>query len=527
MLHAEFKTDGSVPPQHCPLEGRAADKPQGEVRNAPDRDAGMQPSREETSGQAKPEASPAQAEYGVSRVFVLDRNHMSLMPCLPARARKLLSKGRARVVKLFPFTIRLVDRTVEESNLQPVRAKIDPGADVTGMALVREDGDVQHVLHLCEIKHRGWTVKKSMSQRAAYRRRRRSKNLRYRKPRFNNRTRRKGWLPPSLLSRANNILSWTRRYSKLAPLSSITVERVRFDMQLMENPDIGGVKYQHGSLYGYEVKEYLLERYGRRCVYCGGESHDPVLEVEHFVPRRPRRGPAGTNRISNLTLGCRTCNEKKDNLQPEEWLKKLATSNRKIDKLRCAAVEKLLEGTRPSLAPAAAVNATRNNVFFRLRELGLPVEAATGGRTKWNRSRFEVPKAHCLDAACAGRMERVFGWNQPVLHIKAQGRGSYQRTRVDRYGFPRGYMALGKQVRGFQTGDLVRADVPKGKKAGVHVGRVAVRSSGSFNIQTANGTVQGIGWKCCRVVQRSDGYAYHQEKPRFLPDLKDGVSARG
>jgi len=91
-----------------------------------------------------------------------------------------------------------------------------------------------------------------------------------------------------------------------------------------------------------------------------------------------------------------------------------------------------------------------------------------------------------------------------VLAIRAMGRGSYARTRVDRSGFPVGYLMAEKSVRGFRTGDIVRATVPSGKKRGVHVGRVAVRRTGSFNVQTAKGTVQGISHRHCRVVQRGD-----------------------
>jgi len=51
--------------------------------------------------------------------------------------------------------------------------------------------------------------------------------------------------------------------------------------------------------------------------------------------------------------------------------------------------------------------------------------------------------------------------------------------------------------------------VPTGKKAGIHTGRVAVRKTGSFNIQTEQGAVQGISHKHCLLVQRGDGYGYH------------------
>jgi hypothetical protein len=127
------------------------------------------------------------------------------------------------------------------------------------------------------------------------------------------------------------------------------------------------------------------------------------------------------------------------------------------------------------------------------------------------RARLGIPKTHALDAACAGNVEALHDWNVPVLQIKATGRGSYQRTRLDRYGFPRGYLMRQKQIRGFQTGDMVQAAVPSGKKAGTYVGRVAIRATGSFNIQTAQGVVQGISHRHCRLIQRGNGYGYSQQ----------------
>ncbi len=131
----------------------------------------------------------------------------------------------------------------------------------------------------------------------------------------------------------------------------------------------------------------------------------------------------------------------------------------------------------------------------------------------------EYRKTHWLDAVCVG----VSGENvlveaeQEVLEIKAMGRGSRQMCRMDQYGFARtSPKTRQKKVHGFQTGDMVKAVVAKGKKAGCYVGRVAVRSSGSFNIKTRSGTTQGISYKHCRILQHTDGYAYARRK--------DGVS---
>ncbi len=424
-------------------------------------------------------------------VFVLDKRKRPLMPCTEKRARLMLARGRAVVHKRYPFTIWLKDRI--GGDVQPVRIKIDPGASVSGMAVVREDSPVQHVLHLAEVQHRGKVVKKHLQQRANYRRRRRSKNLRYREKRFDNRRRPDGWLPPSLQCRMDNVLSWVDRYRRLVPVTGISIERVRFDMQAMETPDIEGVQYQQGELVGYEVREYLLEKHGRCCVYCGVKG--VPLQVEHIRPK----ALGGSDRISNLTLACQPCNQRKGSQRVEAFLAD-----------RPEVLKRVLARAKAPLDGAAAVNATRNAIVFALRGTGLPVEASSGGRTKWNRSRLGVPKTHDLDAACVGRVDEVVNWQVPVLSIKAMGRGSYQRTRVTADGFPRGYLMRTKSVHGFQTGDIVRADVPKGKRMGVHVGRVAVRETGSFNIQTGSGVVQGISHKHCQILHRVDGYAYTQ-----------------
>ncbi len=138
----------------------------------------------------------------------------------------------------------------------------------------------------------------------------------------------------------------------------------------------------------------------------------------------------------------------------------------------------------------------------------MPVETGSGGRTKWNRSRLDIPKSHALDAACVGVVETVSSWQIPILKIEAKGQGDYQRTNLTAHGFARGYFLRRKMVHGFRTGDVVKAVVLTGKKIGAYLGRVAVRTTGSFKVQTPNGPIDGISWKACTVQQRADGYAY-------------------
>ena len=430
------------------------------------------------------------------------------MPCSEKRARLLLDRGRARVHRMVPFTVRLVDRRTEDSVLQPLRVKLDPGSKTTGIALVRESEEVDvdtgearmaaHVVLLAELTHRGQAIRDALTQRRAFRRRRRWANLRHRVPRFDNRTRPDGWLAPSLQHRVDTTLSWVQRLRRWAPVTAISQELVRFDTQALQNPEISGVEYQQGTLAGYEVREYLLEKWHRTCAYC--PATDVPLQVEHIVPRA--RG--GSNRISNLTLSCADCNTAKSTRSIEEFL---AHDPQRLARIKAQA--------KAPLRDAAAANSTRWALFNALKATGLPVETGTGGRTKFNRTRMHIPKGHTLDATCVGDVADVQGWQQPVLQIKATGRGSYQRTRLDRFGFPRGYLMRSKRVHGFQTGDSVKAVVSSGKKAGTHQGRVAIRASGSFNIQTPQGVIQGIHHRHCALIQRADGYGYSLNPDSF------------
>jgi hypothetical protein len=83
-----------------------------------------------------------------------------------------------------------------------------------------------------------------MDKHRAARKNRRNRKCRYRPPRFDNRTRREGWLAPSLRSRVDNVFHWGRKLAGLAPITAIAVETARFDTQLMQNPEVSGIEYQ-------------------------------------------------------------------------------------------------------------------------------------------------------------------------------------------------------------------------------------------------------------------------------------------
>lgn len=432
-------------------------------------------------------------------VFVIDTNKNPCLAVHPAEARILLKTGKAAVFKRMPFTIILKEpRPPTEKRY---RIKIDYGSRHTGLALL----DGNNVMWLGQIEHRT-NVRELLDKRRGCRRRRRSANLRYRQPRFLNRATPKGWLAPSLMSRVGNIETWVKRLCAISPVSDISYENVKFDTQLLQNKDIEGVQYQQGELWGYEVREYLLERRGRKCAYCGKEN--VPLEIEHIVPKS--RG--GSNRVSNLTLACHKCNKAKGNMTAEEY------GHPEVQKQ-----------VQKPLRDAAIVTATRWKVYNVLQKTGLHVECGTGGRTKYNRVKLGLPKEHYYDACCVGvsTPDNLFMKTDDVLIIKAKGRGKHCRTLVNASGFPRGHMVRQKQFFGFTSGDFCKANVLSEKKIVVYKGRVACRKTGKFVICTEQGRIDGINHKWFVALQKSDGYEYIAERrsAAYFPRLRSEASA--
>jgi 5-methylcytosine-specific restriction endonuclease McrA len=290
------------------------------------------------------------------------------------------------------------------------------------------------------------------------------------------------------------VLTWVRRLIRLCPVSAISQELVRFDTQALEHPDIEGMEYQQGQLAGYEVREYVLLKWNHQCAYC--DARKIPLELDHIQPRSKQ----GSNRVSNLTLACHTCNQRKGNQDIQTFLRK---EPERLARLLCQ--------LKAPLRDAAAVNATRWALYERLSALGLPMEGGSGGLTKYNRVKLGLPKTHWCDAACVGSSTPLSLVVKGVvpLQIQTSGHGSRQMCSMNRYGFPRTGPKRQKRVKGFQTGDLVRAIVPEGKKAGTYVGKLAVRRSGSFDIVMRQRTLKGISHRFCRLIARSDGYSYY------------------
>jgi 5-methylcytosine-specific restriction endonuclease McrA len=427
----------------------------------------------------------------MSYVFVVDQQRKPLDPVPPGRARFLLRAGHAAVLRRYPFTVILKDlkertEATSPSTAQPLRVKFDPGSKTTGLAVV--DDATGQVVWAAELAHRGQQVQERLDQRRTCRRSRRGRHTRYRPPRFASRARCAGWLPPSLESRLANTTAWVERLRRWCPVGAISLERVKFDLALLQDAEISGLEYQLGELAGYEIRQYLLEKFQRRCAYCG--TTDVPFEIDHIVPKSRH----GSNRVSNLCLSCHACNQLKGDRTAEEFGHPEVQAQAKMP-----------------LRDAAAVNITRWALYHRLQTTGLPLETGSGGRTQWQRTQRCLPKTHWVDAACVGASTPT------QLHVKgivplligAMGLHSQEMCRTNAFGFPDKAAKETSVVGGFRTGDIVRAVVPaSSKKAGVHVGRIAIRATGFCNIKMASGTVEGIHYRYCQPLHRGDGYTY-------------------
>ena len=438
-----------------------------------------------------------------NKVLVLDTNRKPLMPCYPARARKLLSSGRASVFRRYPFTVILHDRTVEESVLQDTEIKIDQGSKTTGVALVVHGNQSSNVALAVHIEHRT-NVKSNLDSRRAIRRSRRQRKTRYRKARFLNRTKPKGWLPPSLLSKADNILNWVIRFIKLTPISGIAIETAKFDIQKLDNPDIAGTEYQQGKMFGYaDKKAYLLERENYCCIYCGTHAGQAKMQIEHVIPK----SKGGTDSLNNLVLSCEACNQDKGNQDIQTYLKNKPSVLRRVKSHLCI-----------NYRDAAHTNSIRLFVLNKLRyitnTIGSTLKVGFGSTTKQNRVSLGLPKDHWIDAAACTRngcTVKVEPSLKPLV-IKAVGRGSRQFCCMDKYGFPRtSPKPRSKNFFGFKTGDMVKVIIPDNAKTkvptGTYTGRVAVRSSGRFDVKTKDAKLN-VSREYCKPTHLMDGYSY-------------------
>ena len=404
-------------------------------------------------------------------VLVIDKHKKPCNTISNAYARMLLFKKQAVIHKMFPFTIRLKnDNAVSKDRNYTV--KLDPSSKTTGIAIT---DDKDSVVMLAELEHIGHLIKKDMDSRRIVRKTRRQRKTRYRPARFLNRTKPKGWLAPSVKSRADNVINFIKKYKKLINIDKVMIENVSFDTAQMSS---------NTKLYGAKA-----------------------TEIDHVIPR----SSGGTNSIYNLVASCRACNKKKSNLTLKAFGKLM---NKDYSHLEPKKLPK----------DAAIVQSARNYMTKEITKLVSDTTLHDAWLTKYNRDQLGLPKEHYYDALSVGEVPSKFNFfADKILQISAKGRGSRQMCRMDKYGFPGTKPKGSKLVEGFQTGDMVKAVVPKGLNKGEHLGRVIIKSSGYFEIKSKNSSVQGINHKYCRLIQKGDGYLYNYKESDFLSAIAKKV----
>lgn len=413
-------------------------------------------------------------------VYVLSKNGQPLMPTENhAKVRVLLKQQKAKVITNCPFTIQLLYDSTDYT--QPVSLGLDTGSRHIGVSATTET----KVLYEADVTLRN-DIANLLSTRREARRARRSRKTRYRKPRFDNRTRKDSWLAPSVQQKVDTHLTVVRKVTEILPISSITVETASFDIQKIKNPDIRDAGYQQGEQFGFwNVREYVLFRDGHKCQCCHGKSKDPILNVHHIESRK-----TGGNTPNNLITLCKTC-------------------HKGYHKGTVILPKTIHRGMR--FKDATFMGIMRWAFYNRLKELyvikGIPVTLTYGYITKNTRIEHGLPKEHFIDARCiSGHPAAV---SDGVVFYQKKVR--CHNRQIHKYKILKGGIRKQNQaayeVKGFRLYDTV---LWKGQKCFIF-GR---RSTGRMDLRLIDGTHinASVGYKNLKLLRKRSNYIIEQRK---------------
>ncbi|RZN15195.1 MAG: HNH endonuclease [Methanosarcinales archaeon] len=396
------------------------------------------------------------------RVPVSNMRGEPLMPTTARKARKFLEQGKAKVVGYNPFTIQLLYGTGETK--QEIVLGVDAGYAHIGYSAVT----AKEELISGELELRT-DIKRLLDKRRAYRRTKRNR-LWYRKPRFLNRGK-EGWLAPSIKHKLKSHIKLIERLNSIIPITKIVVEVASFDTQKMQNHEITGIEYQQGTLQGYNVRNYLLEKWKRKCAYCG-QANVP-LEVEHIIPKS--RG--GSDRVSNLTIACHKCNDEKGTQTAAEF-GRLGIQNK----------------AKKPLKSAAFMNIIRWKVVDHFK-----CKWTYGHKTKYGRIKAGLDKSHINDAfiIAGGKTQKHTGKNIIEKQVRRQNRSLY-KANIQKGGMLKRNTV--KEVKEFRRFDKVEY---KNKEFFIF----GLRSSGYFNLKNIEGekVTDSVSLKKLTFIERARG----------------------
>ena len=366
-------------------------------------------------------------------VYVLNKNGKPLMPTARlGKVRHLLEAHRATIVSYQPFTIQLAYDCSDR--VQGVSLGVDTGSKHVGLSATTK----QKVLFEAQLELYGGTTK-NLSTRQELRHNRRSRKTRYRKCRFLNctKSRKPGWVAPSIRAKIQSHVYWIGRIHSFLPVSHTTVEVAQFDTQLLKAQESGlvvlqGNEYQQGEQFGFwNVREYVLFRDNHTCQCCRGKSKDPILNVHHIESRK-----VGGNAPNNLVTLCETChkNYHSGKIELPKTIKRGA-----------------------SYKDAAFMGIMRCKLMDILREkYGNRVSHTYGYLTKKTRIENSLPKAHTIDARCISGNPNSVAFGKPYIIRKVRCHNRQLHKAKILKGGARKANRAPKEVFGFRLWDTVR-----------------------------------------------------------------------
>jgi len=306
------------------------------------------------------------------------------------------------------------------------------------------------------------------------------------------------------------------------PVSKIVVEIASFDTQKMANALIEGVEYQHGTIFGYEVKQYLLTVNKHKCAYCSGLSGDNLLEIEHIFPK----SKGGTDKVSNLTISCRVCNEAKGSLTLDQWERALHSSPSEINfkRLKNIPAIKKQSKLKKGFQYSALTQSYKNYLLAELRK-DFVVEVTFGAKTKYHRNQLKLPKSQINDAlviASEGKPVKMPKWY--ILEKQLKKRYPHDYISPPKKGQLIVKSKRKTEIFGFRLWDKVKCKIKNGEVVGYIQGR---RSSGSFAIaslhfvrgQALDGDllIGGITYKKLRKLREAESNYIRERRRQFIP----------
>lgn len=398
-------------------------------------------------------------------VYVINCHGEPLMPCQPGKARLLLQGGKAKVVRMVPFTIQLLYGS--SGYKQEVTLGIDAGTQHIGVSATTE----QNVLFEAEVQPRS-DIGEMLATRRQYRRTRRNRKTRYRKARFLNRTKPQGWLAPSVQHKVECHLKTIQLVHRILPVCQTTIEVAQFDLQKIRNPAIAGEEYQQGPQSGFwNVREYVLARDGHLCQWCKGTSKDRILNVHHIESRK-----TGGDSPDNLITLCETCH----------------------DLIHRTHQEQKIVRTSRGFRDATQMGIIRWRIYEQVKDLFQHVQFTYGYLTKQTRIRHKLEKSHRIDARCINGHPMAYsnGTWYLMRYMRRNNRQLHKATI--RKGGKRQRHTAPKYVHGFRLFDCVRYE-------DVTCFIFGRRSSGYFDLRTLDGTKisASASYKKLSVIQKA------------------------